>query len=195
MPIPTDSTMNSYVSELYGEPHTIRYLIASIDDICEVTETVRFMLAQYCKKDDLQIVMKSIPIMAVPLPHTLSSFILGIGVPSKILKQTVPGTSKVTAIENLEKLDSKSDPEQTAQNDIQTTIKVFDDYSEIELELQYLDDLAIAARNIVQLLKSNSERFAYINLKRKLHLKATPSENESHGFRLTIRVPQVLQTV
>ena len=186
--------MDTQVSELYGEPQTIHYLIVSIDDIREVTETIKFMLAQHCQKDDIRIVMKSIPIMAIPLPQSLSSFILGLGVPSKILKRTVPGTSKIRVIKNLNECDGSSVSDFLAQDPGEPMIKVIDDYSLIEFEPRCLDDLAYAANNVIKLLKSSAERFAFVNLKRRLRLKVIPSDNGHPGFKLIVRVPQVLQT-
>jgi len=186
--------MNSYVSELYGEPQTIRYLIASIDDICEVTETVRFMLAQNFMKDDLQTLIRSIPVLAIPLPHSLSSFILGLGIPSKILKRTVPGTTRIRAIENLNDNDNSSGSGETAHCHGEPMIKIIDDCSQIEFEPRCLDDLTYAANSIIELLKSSTERFAYVNLKRRSRLEVIPSGSGHSGFKLIVYVPQVLQT-
>jgi hypothetical protein len=131
--------------------------------------------------------------MAIPLPQSLSSFILGLGMPSKILKRTVPGTSRIRVVENLNDCDNSLASDFFARDPAEPTIKTFDDYSQIEFDPRCLDDLIHAASNVIELLKSNTERFEYINLKQRLRLKVTPFDDGSPGFKLIVCVPQVLQ--
>jgi hypothetical protein len=78
--------MNEEMISRYGEVKSIRYLAGSIDDLKDVVETVKQMISRNCDKGDKDELMLAIAVDAIPLQHSLSSFIISLSVPELVLK-------------------------------------------------------------------------------------------------------------
>jgi len=78
--------MNENLNNKYGNTKNIKYLASSLDDLKDIVETVKQMISLGCEKDDIDTVMHAITINAMPLQHSLSSFIISLSVPETLLK-------------------------------------------------------------------------------------------------------------
>jgi len=184
--------MDKHILETYGAPRTIRYLVTSIDDLREAAETVRFILQQGCKHDDLTAIMKSVLISAMPLPKSLSSFIIGFDVPSKSLE--VVSASKSVVPSTSERLDRNSQhPDLLGLSSDGPEIILVNNRSNFGFTILCLSDLIGALGTTLHLLHSKSKRFEFVNLKRRTRIKVLPLNDEPKGIKLLFQVPGVLQ--
>ena len=185
--------MKNQLTTTYGRLQTIRYLVASIDDLRETAETVKFIIKQNCRKEDYPLLMQSINIAAIPLPQSLSSFILGLDVPRNILNKTQIGTQFASSLRESGAISTPNTKSSDNPPDsIKLKIRSAHGRSQIESELMTLEDLVYMVNATILLLRSNSKRFEYLNLKRRTRMKVKPLENSSHGFTLIFQVPEVL---
>ncbi len=176
--------MDSHSNTTYGKSRTIRYLINSVDDLREVTDTVLFLVRHNCNADDFADLMESIPLSAIPMPQSLSSFILGFMMPEKLLSKAAATQPQVSrGFNDTEMPDNLSDPD----------IQLLDGWSQVSFELKALSDLYCALQKIIRLLQSNSERLEFVNLKRRTRLKVSQLGGSSEGLRLDVRVPGFLE--
>ena len=76
---------NQALGGKYGATKLARYLVRSLDDFQDVCETVVKQVLQFVDSDDLVAVVKSMECSGMPLPNTVSSFILGIQTPKSVL--------------------------------------------------------------------------------------------------------------
>ncbi|MFH1892128.1 MAG: hypothetical protein ABIK83_05525 [Candidatus Zixiibacteriota bacterium] len=184
--------MDTHILETYGAPRTIRYLVTSIDDLREAAETVRFILQQGCNHDDLGAIMKSVLVSALPLPKSLSSFIIGFDVPSKSLEAV--SASKSIIPSRSERLDGNSQhPDLLGLSYDEPEITVANNRSNFGFTILCLTDLIEALACTLQLLHSKSKRFEFVNLKRRTRMKVLPLDEKSKGLQLLFQVPGVLQ--
>jgi hypothetical protein len=183
--------MDTHISETYGAARTIRYLVTSIDDLREAAETVRFIIHQGCNRDDAKSIMNSVAISAVSLPKSLSSFIIGFDVPRKVLE--VISTSRSVVPSNGERLERNvANPEFQIPGVPEPEISVANNRSNFGFTVVSLTDLIDALSSTLQLLRSRSKRFEFVNLKRRTRMKVLALESAEKGIRLIFQVPAAL---
>jgi len=176
--------MNSNSATIQGESRTIRYLVNSVDDLREVTDTVMFLVRSHCEAGGFAGLLESIPLSAIPMPQSLSSFILGFIMPQKLLANATGTQPQVShGFHEVGAEDDSSNPD----------IRLMDGWSQVSFELTTLSDLRSAVRKILLLLQSNSERLEFVNLKRRTRLKVAPLGTASRGLRLDVRAPGTLE--
>lgn len=176
--------MDSNPNTTYGKSRTIRYLINSVDDLREVTDTVLFLVRHNCSSDDFADLLESIPLSAIPMPQSLSSFILGFIMPDELLSKAAETQPQVSRGFNDAGIpDNLSDPD----------IQLLDGWSQVSFELRTLSDLYCTLQKIIRLLQSNSERLEFVNLKRRTRLKVAQLGSSSKGLKLDVRVPGLLE--
>jgi len=88
------AAMNEDVIAKYGQPTVVKYLVNNLDDLKDVIETVRQMISRGCHKDDVPVMEKAIGLDTIPLKNTLSSFIISLEIPSKLLQTAKGGRSR-----------------------------------------------------------------------------------------------------
>lgn len=181
--------MGTQIDVAYGAPRTIRYLVTSVDDLREVAVTVLYIIRHSCQKDDCEDLINGIKISAVPMPQSLSSFILGLEVPCKILERASRGTAASSAGIDL----LKSVGESGGNGNENVEINVKDGWSHFQFELKAFSELIRAVDKTIHLLQTNTKKFEFVNLKRRTRLKASPNSDNGKGFRLQLQVPKALE--
>lgn len=73
------------VLQKYGETRNIRYLINSLDDLRDVTDTIIHMAKSNCSDEDFEQVLDNLRFKAVQLGSRDSSFIISLDFPIKFL--------------------------------------------------------------------------------------------------------------
>jgi hypothetical protein len=186
--------MKDKIADLYGKPRTIRYLVGSIDDLREVAETVQFMIKQHSKLDDARAILKNIPVMAIPLPHSVSSFILGMRVPCNLLKRS-PQDSRNSLSSNKKSrfMGLEPNPGSDMDSGADPVIKTERAQSSMQFQLIDLLDLSRATIAVIRTLQSRTDKFTYATIKRRARLTAKPLAANANGFTLIVEIPYVLQ--
>jgi hypothetical protein len=176
-----------------ADVRTIRYLAGSIDDLREITETVRLIVMRSCNMGELESVLRSISISATPMPKSLSSFILGFDLPKRLLEKIpcrlFPPTPSEYVASDQDRMRSRILGIRKPEIFIEGTGCRFG------FNISSLAELIEAINLTVWMLQSRSERFEYINLKRRIRLKVLPLDNGTKGFNLVLQVPVVLESV
>lgn len=185
------SIMEQQLESTYGIPRAIRYLVNSVDELREVTDTVLFIIRHNCQPEHYRPLKNAITLSAIPMPQSLSSFIIGFDIPTDLLKSTSGIPAKASANITGHPESEVSDCLGFAEPEIRTTEK----WSEFSFNLTNLNDLFCALNSTIKLLKTGSERFEYVNLKRRTRLTVIPAKADSKGFSISFRVPAVLQSV
>ena len=183
--------MEQQLERTYGTPRAIRYLVNSVDDLREVTDTVLFIIGHNCRSEHYRPLKKAITLSAIPMPESLSSFIIGFDIPTDLLQRAsgIPAnaSASITGRPESETSDCVGFPEP----EIRTT----EDWSELSFDLTSLNDLFCALNSTIKLLQSGSEQYEYVNLKRRTRLSIMPAKPDSGGFSISFRVPAVLQRI
>jgi len=183
--------MDTYTLETYGTARTIRYLVTSIDDLREAAETVRFIVQQGSGNNDHDTIMKSVAISAMPLPKSLSSFIIGFDVPMKMLETVT--TTKSIVPSNDERIERHvTNPDFLSLGGTKPEITVANNRSNFGFTILSLTDLIEALASTLQLLHSRSKRFEFVNLKRRTRMKVLSLNDEQKGIKLVFQVPGML---
>lgn len=86
--------MKQQLAEKYGAHKDIKYLISSMDDLCDVINTVNKMIEKRCDKGDILAIQQAITLGLIPLKNSLSSFILSFNVPSRVVKSQYAGSQR-----------------------------------------------------------------------------------------------------
>ncbi len=183
--------MEQQLERTYGAPRAIRYLVNSVDDLREVTDTVLFIIRHNCQPEHYRPLKKAITLSAIPMPQSLSSFIIGFDIPTDLLRRASGIPAKASDGITGHPESEVSDCLGFAEPEIQTTEK----WSEFSFSLTSLNDLFCALNATIRLLQSGSERYEYVNLKRRTRLSVIPAKADSKGFSIAFRVPAVLQQV
>jgi hypothetical protein len=183
--------MEQQLERTYGTPRAIRYLVNSVDDLREVADTVLFIIRHNCRPEHYRSLKRAITLSAIPMPQSLSSFIIGFDIPTDLLQRASVIPAKASAGIAGDPESEVSDCFRFPEPEIQTTEK----WSEFSYNLTSLNDLFCALHTTTRLLQSGSERFEYVNLKRRTRLSVVPAKADSRGFRISFRVPAVLQRV
>jgi hypothetical protein len=128
---------------------------------------------------------KAVTISAIPMPQSLSSFIISFDVPKNLLQNTSGTTDSVAGSIPIHEEAELTDCAGFADPSIQTT----ESGSLLSFTLITLNDLFCALHKTTALLRMGSHRFEYVNLKRRTRLKVTPARSGSKGFQISFRVP------
>jgi len=80
----------------YGDLKNIKYLINSLDDLKDVTDTIIHMAKSNCESDDFKAVLDCLGFRAIPINSSKSSFIFSLKFPSKFLesRESKPGYAR-----------------------------------------------------------------------------------------------------
>jgi hypothetical protein len=183
--------MEQQLERTYGSPRAIRYLVNSVDDLREVTDTVLFIIRHTCQPEHYRPLKKAIALSAIPMPQSLSSFIIGFDIPTDLLQRASGIPAKASDGITGHPESEVSDCLGCAEPEIQTTEK----WSEFSFNLTSLNDLFCALNTTIGLLQSGSEQFEYVNLKRRTRVSVIPAKSDSRGFSISFRVPAVLLQV
>jgi hypothetical protein len=183
--------MEQQLERTYGSPRAIRYLVNSVDDLREVTDTVLFIIRHNCRPEHYRRLKKAITLSAIPMPQSLSSFIVGFDIPTVLLQRASGLPAKASAGITVPPESEVSDCLGFSEPEIRTT----EEWSELSFDLTNLNDLFCALNTTIGLLQTGSGRYEYVNLKRRTRLTVKPETADSTGFRISFRVPAVLQRV
>jgi hypothetical protein len=82
--------------EKYGDLKNIKYLINSLDDLKDVTDTIIHMAKSNCESDDFEAVLDCLGFRATPINSNQTSFIFSLKFPIKFLeaKESRPGYAR-----------------------------------------------------------------------------------------------------
>jgi hypothetical protein len=183
--------MEQQLERTYGNPRAIRYLVNSVDDLREVTDTVLFIIRHNCQPEHYRTLKKVISLSAIPMPQSFSSFIIGFDIPTDLLLRASGIPTKASDGITGHPESEVSDCLGFAEPEIQTT----EQGTEFSFNLTSLNDLFCALNTTIKLLKSVSKQFEYVNLKRRTRLSVIPAKADSGGFSISFRVPAVLYQV
>jgi len=164
----------------YGAPKMIRYLVNSVDDLREITDTVRFIVSQNCESDDYDTLVKMITVTAIPMGNGVSSFILGFNVPGDILERS--GSEKRKATKGKTNHKSIAMPK----------LSYSGTWSQFGFDIRNLDDLIGAVHSTVSLFQEEAKNLDYINLKRSTKMKVKNAGCESETLKIQFSVPTIL---
>jgi len=135
--------------------------------------------------------MNAVRISAMPLPKSLSSFIIGFGVPRKVLEAVA--TSRSVVPSNGERIERNvADPNLQIPGISEPEINVGNNKSNFGFTITSLTDLIDALTSTLQLLHSRSKRFEFVNLKHRTRMKVLPLDSPDKGLKLIFQVPGVL---
>ncbi len=70
----------------YGDLRNIKYLINSLDDLKDVTDTIIHMAKSNCEIDDFETVLDCLGFRATPINASQTSFIFSLNFPTKFLE-------------------------------------------------------------------------------------------------------------
>jgi hypothetical protein len=79
----------------YGATRLARYLVRTFDDCFDVCETLSRRIQENVDPGDIEPVFRGIECWAMPVPKSVSSIIVGLGVPSSILDDQKTGSRPV----------------------------------------------------------------------------------------------------
>jgi hypothetical protein len=72
--------------EKYGDLRNIKYLINSLDDLKDVTDTIIYMIRSNCEIDDFDSVLDCLGFRVAPINSSQSSFIFSLNFPVRFLE-------------------------------------------------------------------------------------------------------------
>lgn len=79
----------------YGPTRMARYLLRSFEDWFDVCETIHRQILEKVERDDVEPIYHEIPCWAMAVPNTVSSVIIGLGIPGSILESSHTSTRPV----------------------------------------------------------------------------------------------------
>ena len=175
--------MKQQVENGYGSAQTIRYLVNSLDDLQEIAQTLLFKVRRNSEPRDYEPLMRTITLSAIPMAQSLSSFIIGLDVPQNLLKAG-PAPNGDTC---------RNRPDETLQctGFLRPHIHTEEHRHHVSFHVNSLNDLLCSLMQTMDLLQNGSERFEYINMKRRTRLQVTPAEPAAGGFILTCKIPEL----
>ena len=80
------TTVRQALTPNYGAPRLARYLVRSFVDCIDVCETIKRQVQERVEPSDVEKVFHQIECMAIAVPNTISSVIMGFSIPSRILE-------------------------------------------------------------------------------------------------------------
>ncbi len=177
--------MKQHLESAYGNAQTIRYLVNSLDDLREVAQTVLFIVRHNCEPCDYRQLKEAITLTAIPMPQSLSSFIIGFDVPTDLLTHTpIAKANQYVGFGSGSQEDAAD-----CQDFPEPSVSSREDWHHVDFHLTSLSDLLCAIRRTMDFLRGGSEGFEYVNLKRRTRLLVTSTDSAPVGFKLTCKIP------
>jgi len=162
--------MDELINKRYGSLKDIKYLVTSLSDLKETVDTVKSIIETGCEEKDIIRVAESVSLEFVPLKNTLSSFILGLKIPHRIL------ASKYRR--NVDKF-------QISTEDQTPLIKKVKSNTIISYKLNSFLDLAQTTTQFLVVLQKITPRVEFYSIKKKIVIKAgklLKNSDDNHIF-------------